>query len=164
MAGFMFGAACLFGLYWYLSREQEDDSPTPTHRRRSHRRQRWVRKHLLRRLYHSLDTSPHQEAVIEHTVWELQQRGETLRNSVSAGRKQLGDALRADVLDQPALERWADSQNESLSKVRAEVLAGLAKVHEVLDPRQRARLADILTDDSCRHQRCRSRLGFRRFA
>lgn len=95
---------------------------------------------LLRALFEELDTTPGQEKAIGRATSEL---GETLRSIRRAkGAGDLAAALRADAFDESAAARFSVDAEEAFGAAKTAALDALRKVHEALDARQRARLAD----------------------
>lgn len=152
MFGFMFGLACLGGLYMYLSREHDRH---PRQRRRGWGRGHRLQQHILRRLYNELETTPSQEEIIEQAVRELRHGGSSLRREFAGGRSELANALRGDRFDSSALDGWSSRQDAAMGQLRKTTLEALARVHEVLDSWQRQRLADMLNEGVFRRRRCR---------
>lgn len=72
---------------------------------------------------------------------------DVVKDAKGLGRKQkrdLADILRGDAFDHEAVgEVWSE-QDEALEKIRLQILTSLQKVHDVLEPRQREQLADML--------------------
>lgn len=139
MFGFLFGAACLGGLYLYLTREGHGRR----HRGGGFRRRR--RRFMMRRLFDTLDTTPQQEQVIEEAVRSLEQEGSEMRSQMRNGRFELSRVLRSDTLDREVLDNLSKSQESALTKLREQGLDAIARVHSVLDPRQRSLLADFFS-------------------
>ncbi len=107
--------------------------------RHERRRRRW-----LDWLFAELDTTHGQEKVILEASREVE---DALRSAKGLGKKHrrdLGDILRAESFDHAVVgEAWTE-QDEALEKARMAIVTALQKVHEVLEPRQRAQLADIV--------------------
>ena len=72
---------------------------------------------------------------------------EAVRDFKGLGRKHkrdLADILRGDEFDHEAVgEAWSE-QDAALEKIRLRLVTSMQKVHEVLEPRQREQLADML--------------------
>ena len=54
------------------------------------------------------------------------------------------DAIEGDAFDETKAKSGADLRLESASKLRAAVLSALGRLHKLLDPEQRARLAYLI--------------------
>ena len=152
MFGFLFGIACLGGLYMYLTREERGG------RRLHRRRQRRMRRFGLRWLYDELDTSSNQEHVIEDALRELQREAEEMRGQLRTGRFELARAFREADLDPEALDKLSAPQQAALERLRTRAKRALTEVHAALDPRQRSLLADLLNEGP-RHGGHRGCLG-----
>lgn len=103
----------------------------------------WGRAGFLRMAFERLRTTPGQERAIGEAM-------ETLFGALREARGKLGGfrdvagAFRADSFDEGAAARAGIDAEESFKAAREAVLDALRKVHEVLDPKQRAMLADLL--------------------
>ena len=128
MFGFFVAAASLAGLIVLNAR----------------RRRRSFRGGGLYRVLSRLAASPGQEKVIRGTVEELRQRGRTLWTSAREARPALADLIRADRLDEQALDAWFESRFSALRDMQAGIRRGLSEVHDVLDDRQRKELAHLV--------------------
>lgn len=98
---------------------------------------------FLRALFGQLRTSPGQERVIGEAVEELLAGLREARRKLG-GLRDVASALRAESFDEGAAARAGIDAEEAFKAAREAVLAALRKIHEVLDPRQRAVLADLL--------------------
>lgn len=105
---------------------------------------RWGRRSMLRWLFVRLDTTPAQEKVVLDAVDELRQAGKSFRDELRKSRTEVADALRGAAIDEPAVQSVFARQDGALSSLRIAALAALGRVHDVLDERQRGRLADLL--------------------
>jgi len=98
----------------------------------------------LRWLFRRLDTTHGQEKVIVDAAEALRSSFRDAKEQLHRSRTSLGEALRAEEFSH---ERVADAwvrQDEALEKLRLALSTGLHQVHETLDPRQRATLAELL--------------------
>lgn len=102
-------------------------------------RGRW----FLRQMFERLETTPGQEKVIAAAVEELRESLKKLRPA-SKGLEDLASALRAESFDEAAAAKFNVEAEEMFSSAKGAMVDALRKVHEVLDPRQRALLADML--------------------
>lgn len=141
MFGFLFGVACLGGLFLYMTREERGDRRHQ--KRRMHRR---FRRFALRRVYDSLDTSPSQEQVIEDAIRKLERESEELRGQMRNGRFEVARALRNETLDREALEQLGDKQQAAIQQLKTKALDAISEVHAVLDPRQRSLLSELISE------------------
>jgi Spy/CpxP family protein refolding chaperone len=99
---------------------------------------------MLRRVFERLDTTPGQEKVIVAAVDEaragMRKAFETLRNS----REELARSISGEVFDEGSMGTAFAKQDEAIAEARRAMMNALTKVHEALDAKQRAALADML--------------------
>ncbi|MCY1080383.1 periplasmic heavy metal sensor [Archangium lansingense] len=136
MFGFVFGTACLAGLFYTLRRG-----------RWHHRRGgpgRWSWRGRMRWLFERLDTSPGQEKVLVQAADELTEAFEKMRDELSATRAAIARSLRGESFDAAALRELDAKHDELIDNLRKTLRAALSKTHEALDPKQRRELADLL--------------------
>ena len=136
MFGFIFGTACLAGLFYTLRRG------------RWHHRHggpgRWSWRGRMRGLFEHLDTSPGQEKVIVQAADELTEAFEKMRDELSATRATVARSLRGETFDSAALSELDARHEELVANLRRTLRTSLSKIHEALDPKQRRELADML--------------------
>jgi uncharacterized membrane protein len=100
-----------------------------------------------RGLYHlleALDATPAQEKVIMAAVEEVRAAAGELRGEFRQSRVDLAQAFRAASFDAEVMGNAFARHDEQLETLRKAVTGALAKVHDALDERQRARLAEWL--------------------
>jgi len=124
MLGILIGTTCLIGLAVML-------------RRRAHRR-------MTYRLFKKLDTSPGQERVIRNVRDTFFSQVSDLKKELHASRGDVARAVRGESFDESAISDAYARQDEGIMKLRKAASEALAKVHEVLDDRQRQRLAELM--------------------
>jgi len=124
MLGVFIGTTCLIGLIVLF-------------RRRARRRMSY-------RLFRKLDTSPGQERVIRNARDALFSQISDLKKELRASRGDVARAVRSESFDESAIDDAYARQDEGITKLRKAASEALAKVHEVLDDRQRLRLAELL--------------------
>lgn len=125
-----------------------------------HKRRRWRRWHGHRHHHHHhrrwrggpwyvmsvLDTSPAQEKVIREELGQLRERGRVAKDEAFAARADLAEALRADTFDRGRFDAAASRVRAAFGGLETAFADALARVHDTLDARQRARLADLLAE------------------
>jgi hypothetical protein len=99
---------------------------------------------MLHRLFDRLETSTAQEKVITSAAEELYAASEPLRDEARATRRDLATALRGASIDEVALGDLFARHDEVLREARKKAVGAFARVHDALDDRQRAKLADLL--------------------
>lgn len=160
MCGFFIGTACLIGLLVTLARGRAgcggyggggcsswagrghwaEGSCGPAAYEHHHRGGRW----LLRGLFERLDTSPGQEKVILEAVEEVQRAGAAARGEVSKTRQDAAKAVRSASFDEALLGEVFARHDSEIESMRKAVVGSMAKIHAVLDEKQRERLAEMI--------------------
>jgi len=146
MIGFFIGTVCLLGLIGVIRRGRRGGCG---------HHQGWGGhggggfrgrgpRFFLRRLFSELGTSPSQEKVIVAAAEELQSTLATMRGEFGASRNDLAQAMRGESFSAEALGELFGRHDEALRKVREVATGALARVHEVLDEKQRATLASFI--------------------
>lgn len=138
MFGILIGTACLIGLVAVL--------------RRGARRRRFFGgfgpgRHgswMTYRLFEALDTTPGQERVIRNVRDDFFSQVSDLKEGLHASRSDVARAVRSDSFDEGAMQDAFSRQEEGIAKIRKAASEALAKVHDVLDDKQRRRLAELL--------------------
>lgn len=105
---------------------------------------RWRRRPLWL-LFERLDTTPGQEKVIREELERLWDHADLLRKAGRGAGDDLAQALRGESLDEATADQVLARHEGALVEVRKQVARSLARVHEALDPQQRARLARFLS-------------------
>ncbi len=133
MLGFLFGSACLVGLFVVL--------------RRGH----WGRggfgggrRFFLRRVFERLDTTPGQEKVIRDAVDEFVDSAGALKSEAKRSREDVANAMRGASIDETVFGELFSRQDDGIQIVRKELFGMLARVHDALDEKQRRLLADMI--------------------
>jgi Spy/CpxP family protein refolding chaperone len=133
MFGFFIGTVSLVALIAVLSRRRH-------YGHWHHYRHRgWLYGALER-----LDTSPGQEKAIRAALSELRGEFRNLRDVAYGSRGEFAKAMRGDQFDRGAAAAAFATNESALGAARERVLETMGRIHEVLDERQRARLADWL--------------------
>jgi hypothetical protein len=101
---------------------------------------------VLRSVMSRVGVRPDQEETIRAAAGELKEGVAQLRGEGRRTREDIAAALRRPVLDEVAFgELFARHDNE-LERLRKTLVGALARTHDVLDERQRQRLADIVAE------------------
>lgn len=98
----------------------------------------------LRYVFRQLETTPGQEKVIAEAWREAREAMRDGRGEWKRTREDLARAFAGESLDESALGGAYARQDELVQKTRKAVVDALAKVHGVLDERQRRRLAELI--------------------
>ena len=164
MFGFLFGAMCLAGMVFVLRRPYAFAHYRGWHgwhgrmgRRGWQDEESWGgrgggpgfgepgrARRMLRFVYERLGTSPAQETVLADAAEAVAGSFSSLRGEWQQSRGDVARALRADVFDVDALRDLFGRHDERIKVLREVLVTQGARVHEVLDARQRAALADFL--------------------
>jgi hypothetical protein len=91
-----------------------------------------------------LEATPAQEKVILAALDELKETARGLRGAGREVRADVARAIRASLLDDMALEGATSRIDDVTLKLRAAARTAIAKIHEVLDDRQRKMLGDMI--------------------
>jgi Heavy-metal resistance len=99
---------------------------------------------MLRSLFYRLGTSPSQEKVILDAVGALRDQTGKLWGEWQQSRSELAEVLRGEALDEARIQGAFARHDGLIAQLRQVALDGIGKVHAVLDPEQRKRLASLL--------------------
>ncbi len=102
-------------------------------------RSRW-----LRWVFRSLDTTPGQEKVIRSALEEAWTTAREARVAGRAQRANLAAAIRAEGPDAATFAEAQAGGRAAYGRAEQAVVAAFRSIHEVLDPMQRERLAQIV--------------------
>ena len=158
MIGFIIGTLCLIGLFKVLRGGRGFGSCGPGWSRWGHGgrgRGRWGGgwrdddgwggpSVLLRGLYERLDASPGQEKVIREAAEELRESAHKLKGELGGSRADVAEALRSPSFDETRIGEVFARHDAAIETMRKAAVGAAAKVHAVLDDRQRERLADLV--------------------
>ena len=164
MFGCIFGALCLVGLIAMLRRHHHgpwggrcgggrwgrgpgggwDDGPGMGGGPWGGGRGGFVRSQILRQVSMRLRATPGQERVIAEAVDEVLQAGRSAHEAMRAGKKDIAEVFSGPAFDESLLGDVFSRQDDAIRNVRLAATGALARVHEVLEPEQRERLAELL--------------------
>jgi Spy/CpxP family protein refolding chaperone len=92
-----------------------------------------------------LDATPAQERALRELIHSAHDQLRDLRRGSSGLRQELGEALRAETLDDSRIAA-AEAKVGDKVRVGADILRNtLVQMHEILDSRQRGQLADWIS-------------------
>ena len=156
MWGFLVGAACLVGLARTMRGGGWAYAHGPGGWGRGHRWGGWQQggwqhgpghrggRGPLRWLFERMDTSPGQEKVIAEAADALRGTMSGWRDDAERMRSDVGRSIRGETFDAAALDEAFARAEARLATMRETLRGQAARVHEALDSRQRAELADLL--------------------
>jgi hypothetical protein len=102
---------------------------------------RWF---ILRSLFSRLETTPSQEKVIKDAISELRATADRVRGDAKAARPEVANAIRAESFDETLFGEISHKIDEAAMAMRRAAIDAFAKVHAVLDERQKRTLAEIV--------------------
>lgn len=163
MFGFFFGAACLVGLAMVLRRRRYRGCGAWGHHHgwgggggwhrhdhhgddRSHGRGGWGggRFSWDGFLASRLEATPDQQKVIRDELESFWEKTRELRRELRLTRDDIAKAMRGEAFDEEVMGESFSRQDDRIRDIRAALVGALAKIHDVLDDRQRRRLADLM--------------------
>ncbi len=96
--------------------------------------------YVLRRL----DATPEQARVIRGEVEDVMTKGREMRRQWRNARDDVAKALRAETVDAEIMGEAFARQDEEIAELRKAFVGALSNIHDVLDERQRRRLAELV--------------------
>lgn len=103
------------------------------------------RSFWLRMLYARLDTTPGQEREIRAAIEELRDRAKDAKSGMLETRESLGKSVAGETFDDAAFEAVSARVDATSEKMKDALSSALKRVHAVLDPKQRERLAELVS-------------------
>jgi len=129
---------------WHRDACGDDGPPRRGDREESHQGP-WVRgRNVVYSILGRLEATPGQEKAILAAIDELKETARDLRGMGRDVRADVARAIRGPMLDDVALEGATARIDDASLKLRAAARAAIAKIHEVLDDRQRKMLGDMI--------------------
>ena len=103
------------------------------------------RSFWLRALYARLDTTPGQEREIRAAIEDLRDRAKDAKSGMLETRESLGKSVAGESFDDGAFEAVSARVDATSEKMKDALSSALKRVHAVLDPKQRERLAELVS-------------------
>jgi uncharacterized membrane protein len=100
---------------------------------------RWVYSLLAR-----LDLSPAQEKVVRVELETLKQKARAVRDEGAQSRSDMARSVRGEDFEEDALATMFIRHDDRLHTLRQDLGGALGRIHAVLDPAQRERLAEMI--------------------
>lgn len=156
MHGFLFGLLGALGIAWLARRVRRYGRYYGRHCGGGHgahegrggfggRMRRRYRRRMMWWIFERLETTPGQERMIREELERVFEQAHASREAMRGIGSGLGAAVRAESLDEKAaFAALAAAEGESLTKMREVLAQAMARIHEVLDSRQRVILAELL--------------------
>jgi Spy/CpxP family protein refolding chaperone len=95
-------------------------------------------------LSHELEATPAQEKVIADALREMQGAIEKHRGEFRESRGDVAKAVRSEHFDEVLFGELFSRHDTAIEAVRKAAMGALGKVHAVLEPKQRERLAEMI--------------------
>ncbi len=110
----------------------------------------------LRWIFRSLDTTPGQEKVIRSALEEAWIEAREARAAARDQRGNLAAALRSEGPDAASFDLVRTGARAAYDRAEIAIVAAFKRIHEILDPMQRERLARIVDGSASPWQALRS--------
>jgi Spy/CpxP family protein refolding chaperone len=91
-----------------------------------------------------LEATPEQHKVIRDELEGFWEKTRELRRELRLSRDDIAKAMRSDAFDEEVMGESFSRQDDRIREIREALVGALAKIHDVLDERQRRRLADLV--------------------
>lgn len=150
MFGFVLGTACLIGLFVTL-RKKCRRHHHGCHGDHAHAGppwsggwRAWGPENIASWICRRVDATPEQRRVIRNEIDALFDSGAALSREFRWSRDDIAKAMRTDHFDEEIMGESFARQDDRIKDTRATLVGALAKIHDILDERQRRRFADML--------------------
>jgi uncharacterized membrane protein len=123
--------------------------PWAHHRHRGWRGRGRAGRHMF--LWHALerlDLTPAQEKVVKSEVEQLKEKARSLRDEGKSARDDMARSIRGETFEEETLAAMFIRHDDLMHGLRGDLAGALGRIHAVLDPAQRERLADIIASGS----------------
>jgi uncharacterized membrane protein len=91
-----------------------------------------------------LDLSPAQEKVVRTEFQQLKDKARALKDEGKSARGDMARSIRGDSFEEGALAAMFIRHDDILHDLRGDLAGALGRIHAVLDPEQRERLAEMI--------------------
>ena len=98
-------------------------------------------------LWHALarlDLSPAQEKVVKAEFTELREKARAHKSEGKSARDDMARSIRGESFEEGALAAMFIRHDDLMHGLRGDLAGALGRIHAVLDPAQRERLAEII--------------------
>lgn len=92
-----------------------------------------------------LDLGPGQQKAVREQVAKMRDLLRQERSTLESARADVGASFGAEALDRDALDAALQAPEQALARIRAELVAAMATIHDVLDAELRARFAGLVS-------------------
>ncbi len=90
-----------------------------------------------------LEATPEQYRVIRNEVEQFADKTQELRGEFRLSRDDITNAMRGESFDEEIMGESFARQDDRIREVREQLVGALARIHDVLEPGQRERLAQL---------------------
>lgn len=90
-----------------------------------------------------LEATPEQYRVIRNEVEQFADKTQDLRREFRLSKDDITNAMRGESFDEEIMGESFARQDDRIREVREQLVGALARIHDVLEPRQRERLAEL---------------------
>lgn len=147
MFGFIIGAAVMFGAFKFARRRGyfgPGRFAARGHWRHSgHRPWRRGVERMAGWLSSQLDATPEQYRIIRNEAEQFADKTRDLRREFRLSRDDIAAAMAGESFDEERMGESFARQDDRIRTVREQLVGALARIHDVLDPRQRERLGRL---------------------
>jgi Spy/CpxP family protein refolding chaperone len=98
----------------------------------------------LRAIFLRLDTTPGQEREIRAALEEMRERARDAKGGVPEAREGVARTIAGETFDVAAFEAVSARVDATSEKMKDAFSSALRRIHAVLDPKQRERLAELI--------------------
>ena len=98
----------------------------------------------LRRIFARLDTTPGQEREIRAAIEDMRERAQDAKSGLPETRASLARSISGETFDAAAFEAVSARVDATTEKMKDAFASALKRIHGVLDPKQRERLAELV--------------------
>jgi Spy/CpxP family protein refolding chaperone len=99
----------------------------------------------LRALFRRLDTTPGQEREIRAAIEDFQTTAKAAKDGVKASRAEVARAISGETFDEIALGEASGKVDTATTQIKDAFTSALKRIHAILDPKQRERLAELVS-------------------
>jgi Spy/CpxP family protein refolding chaperone len=99
----------------------------------------------LRMFFARVDTTPGQEREIRAAIEDLRDRARDAKSGMLETRESLGKSVAGETFDDAAFEAVSARVDATSEKMKDALSSALKRIHAVLDPKQRERLAELVS-------------------
>lgn len=140
-----FGPGCGHGRRGHWSRMAPGERPewSPGHSGPSWRMRTRGMERMVGWLASGLEATPEQYRLIRNELEQFADKTQDLRRELRLSKDDITNAMRGESFDEEIMGESFARQDDRIREVREQMVGALARIHDVLEPRQRERLAEL---------------------